>query len=168
MHDTHWNPVGAYIGMQGIYEARGYETVDLINLPVATAARSGGDLIRIGGLNGADYTGDISYSVRYKPDVKLKNVLPNPINSHTSHYTSDGQYDLNFVMLSDSFRGGMADYLRRDFTSCFLTHRSQVYDADVVAAIKEADILVISAVERADQGVISTAQSVINILLSGN
>jgi len=164
-HDTHWNQAGAFIGTQALYESMGFETTRLIDLPVSPVVRNGGDLINIGKLSAADYTGDVSYSITYKPDVTLKNINPKPINSHTSHFSSDGQYDMNFVMLSDSFRGGMADILRRDFTNCFLTHRSQVNDADVVAAIKAADVLVISAVERADTSVITTAQTIINILI---
>lgn len=163
-HDTHWNTAGAYFGVLSLYELLGLERVELINLPVNVAKRTGGDLINIGKLNSADYTGDVAYSIQYKPDVVLKNINPKPINSHTSHYTSNGKYDLNFVMLSDSFRGGMADYLRRDFTNCLLTHRTQTRDADVVPAICEADILVISAVERSDQSVISTAKIVYEIL----
>ena len=163
-HDTHWNTAGGYIGVQALYKALGYETVDLIDLPVNATARKGGDLINIGKLNSADYTGDVAYTIQYKTDVTIKNINPKPVNSHTTHYTSNGQYDLNFVMLSDSFRGGMSQYLYRDFTNCLLTHRSQVRDADVVPAICEADILVISAVERADQNVIATAKTVIEIL----
>lgn len=163
-HDTHWNQAGAFIGTQALYEAMGFETTRLIDLPVTTVARNGGDLINIGKLSAADYTGDVGYSIKYKPDVTLKNINPNPINNHTTHFSSNGQYDMNFVMLSDSFRGGMADILRKDFTNCFLTHRSQVNDADVVAAVKAADVLVISAVERSDTSVISTAKTVIGIL----
>ena len=163
-HDTHWNQAGAYFGVLSLYKLLGLETVDLINLPVNATKRTGGDLINIGGLNAANYTGDVSYSIQYKKDVTLKNINPKPVNSHTTHYTSNGKYDLNFVMLSDSFRGGMADFLRKDFTNCLLTHRSQTRDADVVPAICEADVLVISAVERADQSVLSTAKTVIEIL----
>jgi hypothetical protein len=58
----------------------------------------------------------------------------------------------------------MRQFLERDFTSCFLTHRSQVRDADVVAAIKDADVLVISTVERNDASVFDTIKVIIEIL----
>ena len=164
-HDTHWNNAGGYIATQELYKELGYDTVNLIDLPVVQAKRSGGDLINIGGLSASNYTGDVAYSITYKPDVTVKVLNPNPINSHTSHTTSNGAIDKKFVMLSDSFRGGMAPFLQKDFTNCLLTHRSQVRDADVVAAIKEADIIVISTVERNDLSLVSTARIVTEILL---
>jgi len=163
-HDTHWNTAGGFIGVQELYRVLGFETTSLLDLPVKETARNGGDLINIGKLSPSDYTGDKNYSVTYRPDVTVKTVNNNPINSHTSHVSSNGPIDLNFVMLSDSFRGAMRYFLERDFTNCFLTHRSQVNDADVIAAIKEADVLVISAVERNDSSVISTARRIIEIL----
>ncbi|MBQ8409272.1 MAG: hypothetical protein IJY39_10465 [Clostridia bacterium] len=163
-HDTHWNPAGGFIGVQALYEALGFETTSLIDLPVIETKRTGGDLINIGGLSASNYTGDKSYDIDYRPDVTVKTANSSPINGHTTHTSSTGKYDMNFVMLSDSFRGSMKYFLERDFTSCFLTHRSQVRDADVVAAIKDADVLVISAVERYDYSVIDTARVIIQIL----
>ena len=150
--------------MQALYEALGFETTSLIDLPVIETKRTGGDLINIGGLSASNYTGDKSYDIDYRPDVTVKTANSSPINGHTTHTSSTGKYDMNFVMLSDSFRGSMKYFLERDFTSCFLTHRSQVRDADVVAAIKDADVLVISAVERYDYSVIDTARVIIQIL----
>ena len=163
-HDTHWNPAGGFIGVQELYKALGFETTELLNLPVRETAKGGGDLINIGGLSAKDYTGDKSYSITYRPEVTVKTANSSPINAHTSHSSSNGKYDLNFVMLSDSFRGSMRQFLERDFTSCFLTHRSQVRDADVVAAIKDADVLVISTVERNDASVFDTIKVIIEIL----
>lgn len=163
-HDTHWNQAGGFIGVQALYKAMGFETTELLNLPVVETARNGGDLINIGGLSASNYTGDKNYSITYRPGVTVKNVNTAPVNSHTTHTTSNGKYDLNFVMLSDSFRGSMKYFLERDFTDCLLTHRSQVNDSDVVAAIKNADVLVVSAVERYDYSVFSTIQTIINIL----
>ena len=163
-HDTHWNLAGGFVGTMELYKALGFETMELTNVPFQEAARTGGDLINIGGLNAKNYTGDTNYSFTYRPEVTVKSVNTTPVNSHTTHTTSNGKYDLNFVMLSDSFRGSMRYFLERDFTDCLLTHRSQVLDSDVVAAIKEADVLVISAVERYDYSVFATIQTIINIL----
>ena len=67
-------------------------------------------------------------------------------------------------MLGDSYRVMQLTYLERDFTDCFLTHRSHVNDADVKEAIKNADILVISAVERLEPDILNTARHIIKIL----
>jgi hypothetical protein len=147
-----------------LYKALGFETMEFTNVPFQEVARSGGDLINIGGLNAKNYTGDKNYSFTYRPEVTVKNVNTPPVNSHTTHTPSNGKYDLNFVLLSDSSRGAMKYFLERDFTDCVLTHRSQVHDSDVVAAIKEADVLVVSAVERYDYSVFSTIQTIIGIL----
>ena len=55
-------------------------------------------------------------------------------------------------------------YLEKDFSDCFLTHRNRVNEADVREAIKNADILVIAAVERYDYDTLNTAKAIIKIL----
>ena len=79
---------------------------------------------------------------------------------------SDSENQCNFVMLSDSFRKNMVPFLKKDFSNGLFTHRNKIDDPTVIQSIKDADIIVIAAVERGDTGVISTAQKVIEILKS--
>jgi hypothetical protein len=59
-------------------------------------------------------------------------------------------------------------YLEKDFTDCFLTHRSHVGDADVIEAVRNADILVLASVERLEPEILATAKKLISILSSAD
>lgn len=181
--DTHWNNAGAFIGYQAMLESLGLETTSMVNLPVNIISPSDsdykkyvydgnsslmygvkGDLVGIAGVNGANYPQQKNYVVTYRPDVKVFSQKGNNGAGDTRHTVSNGPNDLNFVMLADSYRVMQLSYLEKDFTDCFLTHRSSVNNADVIAAVKEADILVLAAVERLETEIIHTAQALIKIL----
>ncbi len=156
-YDTHWNAAGGYIGYKVMMEALGYQVPALQNLPMKEYAAGGGDMIRIGSLDANIYQGDnYNYTITYHPEVK--------VTSSGNQATSNGAIDLNFVMLSDSFRGAMRQFIVSDFTESYICHRSEVHDPATEEAIRNADILVISAVERYDQDIINTANKIIQIL----
>ena len=182
-YDTHWNNAGAFIGLQAMYADLGLETTDLKNLPVRKLYDTDSDyskyvydgdtgwiygtqadMISLGGLNGADYKGNFNYVIDYHSDVNVfsRRGAADPWSTRTSK--SRGANDLNFVMLGDSYRAFMTNFLEKDFTNCFLTHRDRVFDADVVEAVKKADILVLSSVERYEPDIIQTARELIEIL----
>ncbi len=182
-YDTHWNNAGAFIGHQAMLESLGLETTSMINLPVrelhsydydygsivydsnsSLLYGPKADLISIAKVNGSQYPGNFNYVVTYRPEVTVKMISGNNGAEDTSHSTSDGPNDVNFVLLADSYRVMALDYLRRDFTDCFMTHRSHTMDPDVQEAIKNADIIVISAVERLESDILATAKKVYTIL----
>ena len=183
--DTHWNNAGAFIGYQAMLKSLGLETTSMTTLPIdiiygnnqgkyvtdgQTSLLYGvkGDLCSIGGVSSKDYPVQKNYVVKYRPDVKvLSQVGPNGA-SDTRHTTSTGPNDLNFVMLADSYRVMQLTYLEKDFTDCFLTHRSHVADADVIEAVRNADILVLAAVERLEPEILTTAKKLISILSSAD
>lgn len=181
--DTHWNNAGAFIGYQAMLKSLGLETSSMINLPVEEIRPSDstygkyvydgnsslmygvkGDLTGIAGVNARNYPEQKNYVVHYRPDVKVLSQVGNNGAGDTRHTTSTGPNDLNFVMLADSYRVMQLSYLERDFTDCFLTHRSSVNHGDVIAAVKEADIIVLAAVERLERDILNTAQALIKIL----
>ena len=82
----------------------------------------------------------------------------------TTYTRSNGTYDMNFVLLGDSFRLMQKDYIKKDFTDCLLAHKDRVKHSDVRAAVKKADIIVIASVERGDATALSTAKELIKIL----
>ncbi|MBQ8409274.1 MAG: hypothetical protein IJY39_10475 [Clostridia bacterium] len=176
-YDTHWNCAGGFVGYQAMLKSLGLETTSIHDCPVyeytGTETQNKdpyytqvwGDMISIGGLNKNDYTIDHNYYIKYRPQVVVDTRVGGNGAGDTRHSTSsNAPNDLNFVMLADSFRVMQLGYLEKDFTDCFLTSRSSVNNADVVAAVKEADILVIAAVERNETNILGTAQALIGIL----
>lgn len=185
-YDTHWNCAGGFIGYQAMLKSLGFESYDIRNCPVFEYTgvetenldpyyrQISGDMIGLGKLNASDYKGDHNYYIKYRPEVVVdsKDGVDHSGNNNgvdgaedTRHTTAaNATYDLNFVMLADSYRVMQLGYLERDFSDCFLTHRSQVNDADVKEAIKNADVLVLAAVERLETDILAKARRIIEIL----
>ena len=163
--DTHWNMAGGFIGYQALMESLGLETTNLYQLPLWEFDRNAGDLISLGNLNGAYYTGAVDYTISYKPEITVDSYYGGDGAGDIRHTTaSDATYDCNFVMLADSYRCFQLQLFERDFSDCYLCHRSQVNEKMTHDAIKNADIIVISAVERYDYDTINTALEIIKIL----
>ena len=164
-HDTHWNYAGGYIGYQAMMASLGLQTANLYNLPVFARDRFGGDLISLGNLNPKEYTGDSDYTISYLPEVEIDSYIGADGANDIRHTTaSNATHDCNFVMLADSYRVFQLDLIQRDFSDAYLCHRNQVNQAQTVEAIKNADVLVIAAVERFDYSIFDTAIQIINIL----
>ena len=169
--DTHWNAAGGFVGAQALCESLGLETVSMYDLPIVqdnSKTLSKSDLINIGQLNKADYGEDTDYIITYKPEVNMLSEKGGFETDDISVTVSDSENECNFVLLSDSFRKNMVPFLKKEFSNGLFTHRDKVKgdnpNPTVVQAIKDADIIVIAAVERIDTDVIRTAQKVIEIL----
>jgi hypothetical protein len=171
--DTHWNAAGGFVGLQALYKALGLETTTMYNLPIIESLEntiSGNDLINIGKVNKADYGDDTDYDIHYKEDITVNLVKTgNGYGYQTNDITiteSDSPNKCNFVFLGDSFRKNMVRFLVKDFSNTFCTHRSKLNnnDPEVIEAVKNSDILVLAAAERADENLINTAKKVIEIL----
>ncbi len=176
-YDTHWNCAGGFVGYQAMLASLGLETTEFKNCTMYDSNFSNkkdqyysnvrGDLLGMGGWSApaSMYPNDHNYYIVYRPEVQVDSFSGANGASDTRHTTAaNAPNDLNFVMLADSYRVMQLSYLERDFTDCFLTHRSHVNDADVKAAIKNSDVLVIAAVERLETDILATARHIINIL----
>ena len=176
-YDTHWNCAGGFVGYQAMLKSLGLETTDIRNCPVFEYTgvetenidpyykNTGGDMISLGQLSPSIYNGGFNYYVKYRPNITTDTFTGANGASDTRHTTaSNATFDLNFVMFADSYRVMQLGYLEKDFSDCFLSHRSHVNDADSKEAIKNADIIVIAAVERYDSDIINTAKKIIQTL----
>lgn len=178
-YDTHWNCAGGFVGYQEMLESLGLGHTDIRNCPVfeytgqknqkkdAYYTQIRGDMLGMGGWPATkeDYPDHLNYYIQYHADVTIDSYSGANGAGDTRHTTaSNATYDCNFVMLGDSYRVMQLSYLERDFSDCFLTHRSHVNDEDVKEAIKNADILVIAGVERLEPEILNTAKQIIKIL----
>ena len=166
--DTHWNKAGAFIGLQAMYKELGLKTTDLINLPVKETSDEWSDLRGLGGLSRNEYFGGKEYEITYKKNVQLLAYEGDKRdNNSTWHTISTADNDLNFVMIADSYRINMNPFLEKDFKECFVTNRSNLNGTSaskIYNAVKNADILVIAAVERYDYQNIEVAKKLIKVL----
>lgn len=168
-YDTHWNQAGAYVGTQALYRALELPTTGLEELEVGRCDATTSDLLILGGLDASQYPPEQDYAINYRPEVTLSEVQGDKQPTGTYSARSDCGNDLRFVMVGDSFRCFMIDYLAKDFSHSVITYRETSdnrtdYAPEVVESIQNADILVMEAVERYDSKLMPAIVQVIDIL----
>lgn len=172
-YDTHWNHAGSFVGTQALYKALGMPTTSLHDLEVDRCDVTTSDLLLLGGLDASQYPAEYDYAVNYRPDVTLTDIQGGIQPTDTYSARSDCGNDKNLVFIGDSFRCFMIDYLAKDFSHSVITYRETPdnrtdYTEEVVENIRNADILVLEAVERYDYRLFPAIQKVIEILQEDN
>ena len=152
-YDTHWNTWGSFIGTMSVYEALGYETPDLQDIQIAEIPANSRGLVGTGLLNGENYTDDYDYEVVYRPGVGTvwTDGTRDLAGGYTDMYRAESTepiYDKNLVIIGDSFRVSTLPYLEKDFRRVAGASRQHMDWAE--QDIKDADIIVMTAVERFD------------------
>ena len=153
------------MGAQALYKALGMPVTDFLDWSITQTAGAPTGLIATGGLDPANYPEDHDYAIDYRPEVHVLNVEGEKnILCSTGIYRawSDCGNDQKLVFLGDSFRIAMLSYLEKDFAEICVAHRDE--KNKIKQDIKEADVLVVSAVERFDKTVFETAQALIDYL----
>lgn len=161
-YDTHWNKMGAFIAEQSLLNELGMETTDPLSLTINALDTEGwGDLVTLGGLDNTDYPPDRNYIISYKPEVNVTVVSGN-YESNIYRAKSDSANEQKVVLLGDSYRAAMSPALERDFSEVVISHRD--YVDSVVGDVKDADVIVLMAVERYDSRIFPTADRIMEIL----
>ena len=187
-YDTHWNMAGAYIGVQSIYKAIGYETTDLRLIPVTAVSPSLGndyyhngnrlDLIGIVGYQKTkEFGDDLCYDINYRPEVTYKEYMYDSemqvtqedpamfIGGETTKTFSDNARYGKIVFVGDSFRNYVRPFLAKDFKETTVLHYNNIsHVAEELRELGEGDVLVISRVERAGAMHDTLAQTIYNIV----
>ena len=159
-YDTHWNHLGALYGTNALYSAMGVEQTDPAQWITGTQDAEKYELYTYMGIPDNMVThDDTEYTVDYRPEVSVSGLDMDAMICRT---TSDGANAANLCLIGDSFRVNMMPYISKDFTSCTFCHRD--YMSEIHSDVKNADIIVIEAVERYDYEAFTTVQRVINIL----
>lgn len=161
-YDTHWNNLGAFVGLQNLYAnmglpATGLESVGISEMSGIFAS----DLARLGNIDISDYPGDKDYSVSYRPEV---NVTSRSGSGNDAVYTSttDNPNGLKLALVGDSYRVLMVPYVEKDFSQSTVMHRNSVPTA--AAQIKECNVLIVECVERYDKEMFANLNQLITIL----
>lgn len=127
------------------------------------------DLLILGGLDASQYPAEQDYAINYRPEITLSEVQGDKQPESIYSARSDCGNNLRFVMVGDSFRCFMIDYLAKDFSRSVITYRETSdnrtdYPQEVIESIQNADILVMEAVERYDSKLFPAIAQVIDIL----
>jgi hypothetical protein len=162
-YDTHWNGVGAFIGVQAIYQMIGMETVSPVDLEIEIGERTeNGDLFELGEIDPESYPPDSEYAVHYKDDVQMVFESPEGINANVFRSAAECENDDKIVLVGDSFRIAMTDYLKKDFAECVIAHRDNT--EEIADDMRETDYLVLETAERFDYLMFQSLDEVIEIL----
>ena len=149
-YDSHWNFVGAYIGVQSLYGLLDMPKTDIRYVQISRETRdAAGDLIELGGLNANDFSPYYEYVVHYKDNVVTSYETEESVLSADVYRTeTDCGNDTRFVLIGDSYRSFMVPYIKKDFDHCTFVYRDNV--KDVTDDILSANVLVLQSAERYD------------------
>lgn len=166
VYDTHWNNVGAYIGTMSLCEALGLETTSIADIITRRYEDVLVGLCISGDLDPAAYPPDYDVTFEHKPEIKVlkSEGLTSPKYGYDTVHKAEtnSPNQCNFVMLGDSFRVSMIPYLEKEFSNSTFVQRQ---DCDQVKTeIQNADVLVISAVERFDEDIFVRIPTIISYL----
>ena len=182
--DSHWNSVGAFVGTQTMYHGLGLPTTGLFDVDIqqdTNYENTWRDLLPLTVYDPAEFENkDFNYLVSYKDDVTAEGAPEGPRfqMEELSEITSDAKDDSHFVILGDSYRNLMMQYVAKDFAKTSVIHRDFLdqnivesrelnYD-DVLDTIKndiaDADYLVLEASEQNELTQAEYTKVVLNIL----
>lgn len=165
-YDTHWNRIGAFAGAQSILEGLGSKPVKLSDYGLTQMFDTVADLFIVGNIDRSAYPEDYDYYFDYKPDVEVTFTDSHEIDGYAygdflvTRSTSDNTQ--SFVIIGDSYRTNLIPYLEKEFSECTFVHRDAIEAAK--ENIKNADILVVSAVERYDYFIFEQIPTLISYL----
>ncbi len=168
-YDTHWNEFGAYVGTMALYEALGMETMDISQADATESEMIVYGLVLTGGMPLENYYGATDYLIDYKPGIAIdtEDGEKDYIFGYSSVYKSTAQTgnDESMVFIGDSFREWMVKYLSKDFDNFCMVQREDI--KLVEDEIRDADVIVLSAVERYDEDMYARIPTLIRILSAG-
>ena len=163
-YDTHWNDIGSFIALQTLYKAMDMPTTNLENLEIVSSVVNGGDLIDLGGLDISQYGDDFSYYIKYKEDVNITNQEGSFAENDTFKSNSQSENDERLVMIGDSYRTYMANYIAKDFSECNIAHYYSMENDSFTKSIVDADVIIVECSERYDYRILPITSYLIDVL----
>ena len=159
-YDSHWNHLGGLVGVDSLYATMGIDYIDPSYYIVGEQDADKYELFTYMGIpDDAIVHNDVEMTIDYKPEITVNGL---DVEKMVCRTTSDGPQDKKLCLVGDSFRVNMMPYLAKDFTKCTFAHRD--YMKDIHSDIKNADVIIVEAVERYDYEGYKCAQRVLNIL----
>lgn len=145
--DSHWNRAGALIGIRCIYDILGIPFSDVDISRICQEDMIGGDLSNFCGY----MTRYLDYYFDYKPEIKpeVTESAAGPFVFEAYNKDAEGR----LVLIGDSFRTNMENYLAKDFKYVTVSHFMAANSDEIICALrslKKGDVLIIESTERYD------------------
>lgn len=142
-NDTHWNNLGAFIGTQHINQAilGTRDNFDPNNVfDEGTAKKC--DLLNILGLSQFNYDKEYNYNNSFNNI----NVEYTAVNENLDHFSSNAQSDKKVLLIGDSFRWALENWLPYYYSNTDFIHRDY-FTPDLIEQLKP-DVVIYEVVER--------------------
>ena len=163
--DTHWNAYGALAGADFIHGMLGLPYIDRTQLAETSAVFESPDLVAMSGTAG-DFGTDTWYDLNYNLYVTPTQVMnAAPDGTYYEFITPDAPYQGTLVLIGDSFRIALLDYLPRDFSHVVFIDQLANW-TDYWGVIMSADKIIIEEAERNEYFFVSIAESMISYIYS--
>jgi hypothetical protein len=150
-YDTHWNQLGAYIGVKNVLESWNIDEPALDERTISSYQLAGNyhscgqdDLAELIGLRDKTFNDEIEYEVEGTETMNWEEFDKAP-NDVQYFYNSDAKIKAKILLVGDSFRISMIPSLREMFSDVYVAHRVY-YSTDLLEI--EPDYLIAEYVER--------------------
>jgi len=144
--DTHWNLVGAYIGVQELLRAMGRQAHNIQSCEIVKRDKGhNGDLIRIGQLECEGYKDDDELIVKGTPQLDKRGAA---WREYWKNENKKATYNERLMIVGDSFRLAMLPSLSKEFSIVCDDHRCNSKDFLSHVEKVKPTILVLEFVER--------------------
>lgn len=154
LYDTHWNQLGAYIGVKNVLESWNINIPALEERTISSVSLSDNynccgedDLAQMIGLREKVFNDDLEYEINGLGFMNWNRYLVEQDNNEVSSYLNPkAQMQVSILLVGDSFRSAMIPALRETFSEVYVTHRSY-YTAELLEEINP-EYLIVEYVER--------------------
>ena len=137
--DTHWNKLGAFVGFKSLMKMIEPEYKNFDYKISKNETRKGGDLAGMLGLG--DYFLDVNIDIQYLNSLTYKETVEQMDASALVETTNNkAPIKKTIMVVGDSFRENMKDYLAKTFSHCVLVHRED-YKEEMIAEYKPNTIV---------------------------
>lgn len=146
--DTHWNQLGAYVGIQEVLRSWCIEIPDLASQKIVSRPQNPNnmDLVRIAGLQ-PFLNNDLEYEFSGYGSAIADNSNEEFNKQNLIHTTNtNAKVNASLLLVGDSFRLSMTPVLSELFSDFYVIHRSD-YSNDLLDKINP-DYLIVELVER--------------------
>jgi hypothetical protein len=153
-YDTHWNQLGAYIGVKNALESWNISKPTLAERSISSYNLAGhyhysgaDDLAKMVGMRDSLFNDEIEYEVEGTGIINWKEFAEELDKNDVQYfYNSDAQINAKLILVGDSFRTSMIPSLRETFSDIYVVNRSS-YSTELLEEI-EPEYLIAEYVER--------------------
>ncbi len=158
-YDTHWNQLGAYIGVRNVLETWNIQIPSLEDRTIVSDKLFGNyhycgmdDLAEMAGLRESVFSDEVEYEIEGTGLMDWTAFESEQESKQVSYYSNpEAQVQATLLLIGDSFRSSMVPSLRETFSDVYVVHRSY-YTADVLNEINP-EYLISEYVERYSDGI---------------